>query len=366
MRIDAIAPPASAEAIPRDTSARLIPCSGCASRRANGPVELHAADAHVVVGSAPPVSSVTLIGAWRIAPDLGRSVESNERMVATAAGGRLQLTLTMPEEEYVARVLAAEASNFKSDEALKAMAVAVRTYALRFRGRHHAQGFDFCDATHCQALRLGGLGTRFLKAAQSTEGQLLWYAGAPAATYYYLDCGGTTEAGGQDWPDHDTPYLVQHADPYCVLHGRTPWITSLTHEEIAQALVAQGIHAPKDWKTVTVYSHRQSGRVKLLKIAGETPLLISASKFRLAVNRAFGDRLRSDLYEISPQDGAFVFQGYGSGHGIGLCQRGADVMGMSGKSYGEILAFYYPGTTLGTGPPPTISTQQISEAIPQR
>ncbi len=329
-------------------------------------MELRATDARVVVGSAPPVRSVTLLGAWRIVPDLGRSTESSERMVATAAGGRLQLTLTTPEEEYVARVLAAEASNFKSEEALKAMAVAVRTYALRFRGRHHAQGFDFCDATHCQALRLGSLGTRFLKAAQSTEGQLLWYGGAPAATYYYLDCGGTTEAGGQDWPEHDTPYLVHHADPYCVLHGRTPWTTSLTHEEIAQALVAQGIQAPADWKTVTVYSHRKSGRVKLLKLAGETRLLISASKFRLAVNRALGDRIRSDLYEVSMQNGAFVFQGYGSGHGIGLCQKGADVMGMSGKSYGEILAFYYPGTLLGTGPPPATPPRQISETIRER
>jgi len=380
--MNASAAPSSAQAIPRDASARLIPCSGCAPRRASGPVQLRATGANVVAGDAPPENSVTLLGAWRIVPASApenvpknspgvllrpshSSAESNERAVATAADGHLQFTLTIPEEEYVARVLLAEASNFQSSEALKAMAVAVRTYALRFRGRHQAQGFDFCDATHCQTLRLGHIDARFMAAAQATAGQLLWYGGTPAATYYFFDCGGTTEAGGQDWPEHNTPYLVEHADPYCVLHGRTQWSTSLTREEISHALVAHGIQAPADWNALTIVSHRQSGRVKLLKLAGTTGLLISASKFRLAVNRVLGDAIRSDLYEVSVQDGQFVFRGYGSGHGIGLCQKGADVMGMSGKSYTEILEFYYPGTMLGTAPP-AAAPRQISQASPGR
>lgn len=366
MRIGASGGPATAQAVPRDASARLIPCSGCASRRASGPIELHATGAQVAGGSSAAADSVTLLGAWRIVLDSGRTVDSTERIVARAAGGRLQLTLTIAEEDYVARVLAAEASNFQSIEALKAMAVAVRTYAVRFRGRHHAQGFDFCDLTHCQALRLGGTGARFREAAASTSGQLLWYAGAPASTYYYLDCGGTTEAAGQDWPDRDAPYLVEHADPYCVVHGRSEWTASLTRDEIAQALLASNIHAPADWSAVTVASRRHSGRVKLLKLSGSTRLLISASKFRLAVNRVMGEKIRSDLYDVSERDGQFAFHGYGAGHGIGLCQKGADVMGMSGKSYREILAFYYPSTMLGTAPPPATSPQQISQAIPKR
>src|SRR5438874_1571512 len=69
-----------------------------------------------------------------------------------AGDGRLLLTLHMPLEEYVAGVLAGESSIFKSDEALKAMAVAARTYAVRHTGRHRAEGFDFCDTTHCQDL----------------------------------------------------------------------------------------------------------------------------------------------------------------------------------------------------------------------
>src|SRR5205085_9798079 len=63
----------------------------------------------------------------------------------SARDGHLLLTLHMPLEEYVAGVLGGESSVFKSEEALKAMAVAARTYAVHHAGRHRAAGFDFCD-----------------------------------------------------------------------------------------------------------------------------------------------------------------------------------------------------------------------------
>ena len=71
--------------------------------------------------------------------------------------GRLLITATMPMEEYIAGVLAGETGNFKSDEALKAMAVAARTYAMHFGSRHALEDFDFCDTTHCQDLRIAGI-----------------------------------------------------------------------------------------------------------------------------------------------------------------------------------------------------------------
>ena len=69
--------------------------------------------------------------------------------------GQLLVTASMPMDEYIAGVLAGETGNFKSDEALKAMAVTARTYAMHFGSRHALDGFDFCDSTHCQNLRLG-------------------------------------------------------------------------------------------------------------------------------------------------------------------------------------------------------------------
>jgi stage II sporulation protein D len=75
---------------------------------------------------------------------------------------------------------------------------------------------------------------------------------------------------------------------------------------------------------------------------------MSASTFRFAVDRELGwDKIRSDLYEVRGTGDHIIFSGRGSGHGVGLCQTGAEEMARQGKSYREILSFYYPGTELG-------------------
>src|SRR5207237_5257313 len=126
----------------------------------------------------------------------------------SARDGHLLLTLHMPLEEYVAGVLGGESSVFKSEEALKAMAVAARTYAVHHAGRHRAEGFDFCDTTHCQDLRLAARSDRLHTATEATEAELLWYDGAPADAYYSRHCGGPTEAA-------DAPHLKQQSDTFC-------------------------------------------------------------------------------------------------------------------------------------------------------
>ena len=77
-------------------------------------------------------------------------------------------------------------------------------------------------------------------------------------------------------------------------------------------------------------------------------MTLSASSLRFAVGRALGwSRIPSDLYDVSDAGDRFVFEGRGSGNGVGLCQAGADRMGKDGRSYRQILEFYYPGTALG-------------------
>jgi stage II sporulation protein D len=88
--------------------------------------------------------------------------------------------IEIPAEQYVAGVLAGECSTFQSDEALKAMAVAARTYAARLRGRHASEGFDFCATTHCQRFESRNVPARLTRAVAATEGELLWYDGEPA------------------------------------------------------------------------------------------------------------------------------------------------------------------------------------------
>jgi stage II sporulation protein D len=101
---------------------------------------------------------------------------------------------------------------------------------------------------------------------------------------------------------------------------------------------------------MTVEARAPSGRVLKLAFRGpaQPPHPVSASSLRVAIGRSFGwNRVRSDLYELDVTGDRVVFNGRGAGHGVGLCQAGAEEMAREGKSYRQILDFYYPGARLG-------------------
>src|SRR6266516_372512 len=99
---------------------------------------------------------------------------------------------TLPLETYVARVLAGEAARDTPPAALEALAITVRTFALANRGRHHADGFDVCDQTHCQVLRPATAATE--RAARATAGRVLLVGDSSIASVFYsASCGGRTE-----------------------------------------------------------------------------------------------------------------------------------------------------------------------------
>jgi stage II sporulation protein D len=234
---------------------------------------------------------------------LGRE---SELVVRTADG-----IVTLPLEDYVAGVMAGEAGTMKSPEALKALAVAARTYAVRFRGRHKEEGYDFCATTHCQNFRMAAP----TAAVDETAGEMLWRKGELVDAYYSKDCGGTN-------------------DSYC---PREIWKSTFTAEELGRALRSEGLKAPQYWRIEVV--ERVKERAVRLRLGDG--IEISAEPFRLAIGRRLGwNRLKSDLYTV---DG-FTFTGRGTGHGLGLCQVGADRMP---GSYKDILSAFYPGAVVG-------------------
>jgi stage II sporulation protein D len=245
----------------------------------------------------------------------------------------------MAREEYVAAVLAGESSVFRSEESLKAMAVAARTYACRFRGRHAKEGFDFCDTTHCQDLRLAARTERLARAVEAAEGEMLWHDGAPAATFYHRHCGGTTEA------DPAGPYLRQQHDGYCIAVDRAEWQATLAKRDIVRALREAGFRVGVETPRIEVVERSGSGRVRTLRVG---MLRVDSSRFHAAVGQTLGwTHLRSTRFDARDSGGAVTFRGRGAGHGIGLCQAGAAKMGEDGRSYRDILAYYFPGTKLG-------------------
>lgn len=321
-------PPEKIRVEPNGASVRS--CVTCTAKALTAAVDVDASRSQELV----------INGRARISGDGFQPFTTDGELTIEPRDGVLLLTLKMPLEDYVAAVLAGESAGFKSDEALKAMAVAARTYAVHFGARHKLEGFDFCDTTHCQDVRLGLESARVKAAVAATEGELLWFAGRPAATYYHRSCGGELEDATALDPELRVPYLRRHQDQYCPRADE--WHSDISKTDLAGAL-SKFVRGPL--ATVRVTARTESGRVRMV-VVNDRP--VSGTDFRLAIGRALGwDKVRSDLYEIQDRGDRISFRGRGQGHGVGLCQAGADAMGTQGRGYREILAYYYPGTALG-------------------
>jgi stage II sporulation protein D len=300
------------------------------------PAELRVTTAEgqtVVINARQASSPFRNAGPVTIQPPGGNAIHLQYPLEVTASKGVLIIVNEMPFEEYVAAVLAGESLGFRSDESLKAMAVAIRTYASHFLKRHENEAFNFCDTTHCQDFRITAVTDRLRKAANDTRGQMITYDGQAISAYYHEDCGGITEAR--------SPYLQQLSDKFCISRGRKRWTTELNPADLKAAFAVNNTSA------IEVIERTNSGRAQQLRITGTETRVMSAEGFRLAIGRKLGwDKIRSDLYELRNSGSRFIFEGYGAGHGIGLCQGGAAVMGEQGFTYDQILAYYYPNTRI--------------------
>lgn len=248
---------------------------------------------------------------------------------------------TMPLEDYVSRVVSAEAASASGPVALQALAIVVRTFALGNRDRHARDGFDLCDLTHCQVV---GRRTKASDAAAlATRGLALFYQGRLATVYYTASCGGHSERPSSAWPGaKDQPYLPAQAEP----EGRAEslWQSDVTASDLQRALVAAGRRG-QVLRALAVLDRTPSGRVSRLRVTGFEPPEMTGEEFRLAVGRTLGWQvLKSALYDIERTATGYHFRGNGGGHGVGLCVLGSVRMGAGGRSVSEILSRYFAGT----------------------
>jgi stage II sporulation protein D len=348
VRLYSLHPQQQVRIIARTGNLRWRTCAKCVSTEAKE-ITVHAAGNQLQTESMQS-QQLFVEGEYRIEPQAGMKISHSAPLELQAQDGLLKLIATMPLEDYVAAALQGESLNFSHAESLKAMAVAVRTYAARFRPRHQDEGFDFCDNTHCQNLNFTGSTPAIRSAVEATRGELLWWRGSPAATYYHQNCGGTLAAGEEVWPTVHAPYLKGHVDPYCKQGAPLPWQAEFTRGEFEKALRGQGLVVPPAWTKLEIVLRGGSGRALKLEFKGEPQAarFVSASSVRFAIGRSFGwNRVRSDLYEVETTEASVIFKGRGAGHGVGLCQAGAEEMAKEGQSYRQILDFYYPGTKVG-------------------
>jgi len=332
-------------------------CASC-KEKSGASVSVRASGDRLIIAGGDGSGELQLSGNYRIEAGELPPINLHFPLRIDAREDHLRLSVTMPQEEYVAEVVAAEASYSWKDEALKAMAVAVRTYATRFRGAHEKDGFDFCDTTHCQVVRWNAKNPHARAAAEATQGEILQFEGAPARTYYHQNCGGMVASSNEMWPDIYATYLRGHTDPYCGVSGDLKWESTIALADLDASLRAAGLMPPRGWNEIEIAGRSASGRAQKLRLAGGfgDDFLISASSFRYAVSRSLGwNKIRSELFEVRTDGDRAVFFGRGAGHGVGMCQTGAEEMAIEGKDYRQILDFYYPGTQLAK---PAAATEQ--------
>jgi stage II sporulation protein D len=262
-------------------------------------------------------------------------------------------------EDYLAGVLPAEMEQDWPLEALKAQAVAARTYAAWEigRARHsmpHDPGYDLDDTVQFQAY--SGLPTNPLpstaRALEQTKGKLLTTAnGAPIRAYFHADSGGHTEdAANGILIDIPAPYCVGKAEVYDERQAPPPWEKRVPLAEAQAKLEAEHLLPAGETLTgaeVDEATRFPSGRAKtvlLSRSAGAAvvpPLAISAIDLRFALE------LRSTLFHVKVEGSDLVFDGRGSGHGVGMSQWGAKLLSdQLHWDYSKILLFYYTDVKL--------------------
>ena len=266
---------------------------------------------------------------------------------------REDITRTVAFEDYIRGVVAVEGSMETEPEALKALAIAVRTYALKNLGRHARDGYDFCNSTHCERYRpvdkdpAGYISPSILEAVEATQGEILRdQNNQPADSYFSASCGGATANIATLWGGSSPPYLRGARDEYCQNEAHSSWTDTISQTQLLKALKTDPrTNVGERLLSVSVLRTDASGRAELIAVEGNRRVTIKGWDFKIIVGRALGwNLLKSSHFEIARSGSNFIFRGRGFGHGLGLCQEGAHVMAERGASYRQILTKYFPST----------------------
>ncbi|MDR0915159.1 MAG: SpoIID/LytB domain-containing protein [Endomicrobium sp.] len=250
-------------------------------------------------------------------------------------------------EDYLKGVLPQEIYKHWSFEALKVQAIISRTYVIKNYNRHMNQGFDICATTHCQVY--GGLSNEAEVCNQAiveTECQVLTYKGLLAQTVFHASCGGHTENPKYIWDSTNVPrYLKGVKCHYCSKSPYFSWTGKLEEKFIRNQLINNNFCNIGKIRQINIKGKTRHGTVKQLEIIhSQGKLNIHAYKFRLAISTW---NIKSNMFKsIKKCRGKFCFNGKGWGHRVGLCQWGTKVMAEKGKTYKQILSYFYPKTKI--------------------
>lgn len=261
-------------------------------------------------------------------------------------GAGLTAVNIVPVDDYLLSVVPEEMPTDWPAEALKAQSVAARSFALKSRGRHAAEGYDLCTTTHCQLYKgIASEKTASTAAVRATRGEVLTYAGQPIEALFHTDSGGMTESSENVWGSH-VPYLRAVRDTQT---ATMPWTKTVSTADLEKKLAAKG-HAIGKLRAIELTplavgraakDRTASGRVKAMTVTGtKGSVTLSGNAWRSLLG------LKSTLFSAKLTKDSVTFTGFGAGHGLGISQWGAKRLAETGRSYADILHHYYTGVTL--------------------
>lgn len=259
---------------------------------------------------------------------------------------------TVDFEDYILSVTDSETRHMKNIEAIKANAIAIRSYALAAVNRHEKQGYNFCDLTHCQLYKgFKDISEKTYKAVRETSGIIMEFDKKPIWAMYHSVCGGETENAMDVWNYDTMPYLVSIKDnigfkTLCSQGWGYRWRTKISIKRFERFL-QKSIFKNKTEKFMEISNivYSDSLRVKSLDvISDKRKITISGINFYHIIGRELGwMAVKSTAFNVSKDKKYIIFNGKGYGHGVGMCQAGADKMGELGYNYKDILNHYYKG-----------------------
>ena len=293
----------------------------------------------------------------------GKDYRGKLKLIVNPDGNSFDAINMVPPEPYLAGVVGAEMPGYWEPEALKAQAITARTYCFYIKKRFGAnREWDMKQTAAHQVYRgLSAESSQIWQAVNETKGQIISCKHSDGnedifPAYYSSTCGGHTENSKNVFGDsYET--LIGVPCPYCQDVAKPKFffwpMIQFDKTDVTARLLERYSKLKQlgEIIKVTVASQSDYGqysrltKIKLLGSTGKSDFL-RAEDFRLAIDRT-GRKLRSTMCQIVELDDKWAFfSGRGWGHGVGMCQCGAQGMARNGKNTQQILSYYYPGSKI--------------------
>ncbi|HHT9136747.1 MAG: SpoIID/LytB domain-containing protein [Candidatus Brocadiales bacterium] len=241
-------------------------------------------------------------------------------------------------ESFISGVLGSEMPQTWNEEALRAQAVTARTYAM-YKKKVRRNEVYHLDMLELAYRGMSSESPRLNKIVQDTKGIVMVYDWNIFPAYFHSTCGGHTEDVGSVFGKDSMPPLSGVACNYCNNSKYSRWSTDVSKSEIERRLRDANIYVSNisTVKAIDPGAGKHGSRVEIVSADGSKEM--NANDFRLVVGPNY---LYSTAFDSRNNGQSITFTGRGWGHGVGLCQYGAQAMAEKGFQWAAILKYYYP------------------------